>query len=1281
MTTTVASAQVQLTPAVTGFAQRLRSELRSVESRIGDLSVKVVPKIDQSAYRTVTRQLDRLTRERTVRFRADADTRVAADELAVLARDRRTTVRADADTRVAADELALLTRDRTVRVTARVSGTSAAASAAGGAAASGIVSTLVSLAPALVPVAAYLGSIAVQGGAAAIAIGAVGLAAAPQIAQFKALSDAETKASQSVSKYGATSKQAVAAQQAVADTLNGMPAATQTAAGAFLVLKKDFTGWSNSLAEFTMVPVTQGLGIVDAILPKLSPMVKDTSTQFSRLTTLLAGGVNSGAFDGIINRFTAFTNGVLTKGVDEVVHFSRVLSEGSADGPVSKFMEYARQEGPAVRETLTNIVSAVSKVIEGSAQAGPGILSIVNAVAKLVASLPPSFIGHAMQAYTAFKLISLARSGIIGTAGAVSSLTTRVTAMRASSVAAGGGLTGLRAAFMGLSTAAKASVVVGAIAALVVGFAALSKVGQKAPPDLDKMSTAIGNLGLKGKATGELTKTFGADLDGLGYAVNRVAGKSSGMDKFNDVMNTTLTLGFGQSNSLKKAKQDIDSVDKSLASLVQSGHADLAAAALKDLDTAYVKQGGKPGTLAKEMDNYNSALADAAFQQKLVAQSQGLFGNQAQAVSKQLDSQKASADGLRQSLQALNDVNRSALDDEIGLQSAMDAATQAAKDNGKALSMRNGQLQLGSEKARNEASALSDLAAKTDSAAASARDNGASWSKVNSIYDQGRAKLIASAQAMGLTKQQAQQLAAQILRTPNKTASLKGDISDLQTKLKTAQTALKTAPASKTTAIKGDIAQLQAQIRSAQRQLESLHDKTVAINIVTTNSTSGTVAHEGGNYATGGILPGYTPGRDVHHFYSPSAGSLNLSGGESIMRPEWTRAVGPAVVHAWNRLSRSRGVAGVRQAMGFKDGGILGGSYASGGITGTKTQNVVIVAGKKINEGSIASAIGNAFVASLKGTTSQIQSAVSNVVSSIKTAFKGAKTTVDDNLINALNKQSTQLQNLAKKRDSIKATITAANTYATNASDSAKSFANMTSLPSAGGSFDAKGILSGLNVRLGQIKKFSSNLALLAKRGLSKTLLNQLVQAGPEAGSAYAQALADASLSTLKSINSTQSAIDKASTAYGRNVADTMYDSGSQAGKGFLTGLQAQESAIEKEMSTLANKIQAAIKKALKINSPSKVTEELGEFTGQGFLVGMDNVHPDIEASARHMANLVASAHPGSASIEREQEGAGQAQTNNYFDLQTTDLPTEEGILLALRKHAVLRRPALLPGG
>ena len=81
------------------------------------------------------------------------------------------------------------------------------------------------------------------------------------------------------------------------------------------------------------------------------------------------------------------------------------------------------------------------------------------------------------------------------------------------------------------------------------------------------------------------------------------------------------------------------------------------------------------------------------------------------------------------------------------------------------------------------------------------------------------------------------------------------------------------------------------------------------------------------SFAQGGVMPGYTPGTDVHHFWSPTAGALSLSGGEGIIRPDALRALGGA---PWlDLMNRTRG-----KGLRFADGGVFGGSGAgTGGIT------------------------------------------------------------------------------------------------------------------------------------------------------------------------------------------------------------------------------------------------------------------------------------------------------------------------------------------------------------
>jgi hypothetical protein len=83
--------------------------------------------------------------------------------------------------------------------------------------------------------------------------------------------------------------------------------------------------------------------------------------------------------------------------------------------------------------------------------------------------------------------------------------------------------------------------------------------------------------------------------------------------------------------------------------------------------------------------------------------------------------------------------------------------------------------------------------------------------------------------------------------------------------------------------------------------------------------------------ASGGVLPGWSPGRDVHQFFSPTGGRLALSGGEAVMRPEFTRMVGGlAGVNALNAASRAGNGMAVAALLG------AGQHHAEGGLVGYK---------------------------------------------------------------------------------------------------------------------------------------------------------------------------------------------------------------------------------------------------------------------------------------------------------------------------------------------------------
>ena len=1085
--------------------------------------------------------------------------------------------------------------------------------------------SLLSLAPAAVPVAASLAPIAAHAGAAGVAVAAFGAAVIPQISNLGDAAKAQDKYSQAVQQYGAQSKQAIQAQQQAAQTLAAMPRATQQAAGGFMLLRDQFKSFSDSTAKFTMAPVEHSFAIMGALLPKLKPMVEGTSTQLDRLMKVAGGGINTGAFDVLSKKLSDFANNSLKSATDGAIHFIRVMSEGNAHGPLTEFMAYAKAQGPAVKELLSNLMQALGNIAKGAAEAGPGMLTIVNAFAKLVAAVPSQLIGNLMQVYAAFKLIKLGGAGIAALGGGFQALATKITALRAASAAAGGGLAGLRAAFMALGTAAKASVIVAAIAAVVLVMQKLSK-SSKAAPDVDRMTTAIGNLGRTGQVTGEALRVFGKGMEGLAYAADRVAGKSEGMDKFNDVMNKVFSLGMAKSNSLKEAEKSIDSLDKGLANLVRGGKAELAAAALKKLQEAYAKKGGDPKKLASEMDDYKSALADAALEQQLTADSMGLFGTAAQAASAKLAEQKASADGLRQAIQALNDVNRQGLGGMIGFEAAIDAAAKAAKDNAGALSMSNGVLNLGSEKARNAASALQDLADKTDSAAASARESGSSWETVNGIYSRGRSALIKNAEAMGLTKEQAAALADQILKIPDKTATIKMNDEDAKAGLEAFNAAVKRTPGSKSvtlktlsnsaeavleafgfkvTHLKDGSVRITAKtggalsgIRNVAGAIAALHDKTVTVtsihNVITNSKTFRSVHDITG--ATGGLFTGkafrYADGGLVQ---GPGTGTSDdipapwLSNGEFVMKAAAVRKYGEAFLQRIN------------------DGQYDGPHYARGGkvkLTKAQQRAKAQAQAEAQPRKDLASSFGVSTFGRMAGwrtdpfekglnapqDLSSLVSSLNEAAGKIKAAFHGK---TESNLLKHLNsvgkalisqeKQLTKVTaSLGKARDKLNSLKDASSQLASSVKGNLISSANITRGASGEGTVTLSSIRSGMTASRDKVTAFAAALKQLKAKGFSKSIIQQVAEAGIDGGGLEtAGALLQASASEVKTINQTQAQIEKAAGSAGKTTADVVYAKAIKDQTKVVDKLTKQQEKLEKSMAKLAQSMEKLIQKAL----------------------------------------------------------------------------------------------------
>ncbi|MER5892405.1 hypothetical protein [Streptomyces sp. NPDC001876] len=194
----------------------------------------------------------------------------------------------------------------------------------------------------------------------------------------------------------------------------------------------------------------------------------------------------------------------------------------------------------------------------------------------------------------------------------------------------------------------------------------------------------------------------------------------------------------------------------------------------------------------------------------------------------------------------------------------------------------------------------------------------------------------------------------------------------------------------------------------------------------------------------------------------------------------------------------------------------------------------------------------------------------------------------------------------------------------------------------------ASSLLSGLSAKVAQATQFAANLARLRKKGVSGDLIAQIASAGVDQGSASAAALAQASSAQIKQINAQQAALGKAATSAGAVAGNAMYGSGIQAAQGLIKGLASQQKAIEKQMVTIAKGMTKAIKKALGINSPSKVmAREVGRHIPTGVEAGADGNRSGLDQTMRHLVDV-----PGMRQLQPATgQGAGTAQERLIIEL------------------------------
>ncbi|WLW38495.1 tail length tape measure protein [Streptomyces phage Vanseggelen] len=326
----------------------------------------------------------------------------------------------------------------------------------------------------------------------------------------------------------------------------------------------------------------------------------------------------------------------------------------------------------------------------------------------------------------------------------------------------------------------------------------------------------------------------------------------------------------------------------------------------------------------------------------------------------------------------------------------------------------------------------------------------------------------------------------------------------------------------------------------------------------------------------------------------------------------------------------------------------------------------------------------NAGVVIIKGLVKGLESQFDNVKKSLTgLTDQIAKAKMSKAMTARLKKDQAALNKLLGSWDSVNKKLadaqkkladlkTAKADYAASVAQKIVDAANVTNME---GGFS--GIVTSLKMQVEQAKHFAAVLAKLKTLGLNQEMFDQLAQAGPEAGMAAAEALANAGKAGVAEVNALEKQLAEAAGKVGKTASEVMYDNGIHMAEGLVKGLEKQANAIENQMIKIADSMVKAIKKALGIHSPSRVMKALGVWVGKGLGQGLDKSRTAVLGSMKAMAldvsgydiqppavaqldvsSAVASAVDGNAQ-------GGVTKVLNYYAAPGSSISAEEDLFAA----------------
>ena len=212
------------------------------------------------------------------------------------------------------------------------------------------------------------------------------------------------------------------------------------------------------------------------------------------------------------------------------------------------------------------------------------------------------------------------------------------------------------------------------------------------------------------------------------------------------------------------------------------------------------------------------------------------------------------------------------------------------------------------------------------------------------------------------------------------------------------------------------------------------------------------------------------------------------------------------------------------------------------------------------------------------------------------------------------------------------------------AEDVADEFSDMPEKVGSYGTSAGEKLDTGFGSNSGSISRTIDDIWNLYYNTLGNLLPGKMWEWGYNAGGSYERGFNQISISGI--LDSIYQSVSYSSTSLGYAA----YNAGSATGSGYYNGLYAWYPYIIDLAQSIANNVYNTIRNSLQIHSPSKVMERIGEYTGEGFALGLQNsaggIYEEMNAIAENLTGSTAGINALNANVRSLNMATMQSQQN-----------------------------------